>query len=144
MPSRGQRRAYQIVRADIGHILSARIIPALARWAARSGGYCILPEKIEDRLELQKQNFLSSLLPVSTEQDASVPDSQKISPEDVMAALSDTGTELQDTDSLRPRSPGKSDMYLTEVSGLPKARRARLPAWISREVIAAPPGNYRQ
>ena len=106
-------RAYQVVRADIGHILSARIIPASQDGQRGVAVTVSLPEKIADRLELQKQNFLTSLLPVSTGQDASVPDSQNISPENVIAALSDPSTELQDTDGLRPRTPGKSDMYLT-------------------------------
>ncbi len=106
-------RAYQIVRADIGHILSARIIPATQDGQRGTAVTVSLPEKIQDGLELQKQNFLTSLLPALTDEGASAPKSRNISPENVIAALGDTAIERQDTDGLRPRTPGNSDMFLT-------------------------------
>lgn len=110
--------SYKIVRADIGHIVSARIEPVSDDGQRGTPVTVSLPMKIEDGLEKQKQDFLASLMPELP--DANGGDSpapliqEQPSAETVIAALNVAVPSVPETDSLQPRMPVSSDFYLTK------------------------------
>ena len=129
-------RSYQIVRDDVGHILSARIEPISADGMRGTPVTVSLPMQIIDRLEKQKQDFLASLTPELAETGKAAPkrgdaisglpsDLTQIQAENtIVAALVSPQVDIPVPDNLGMRLPTSSDLYLTKgfkiIQGTPR------------------------
>ncbi len=133
-------RSYQIVRDDVGHILSAQIVPISADGQRGAPVTVSLPVQIIDGLEQQKKDFLASLMPETAKagKEASKPSETasnlpsnppsnlaRIQAENpIVAALVSPQVNRPIADNLGMRLPTSSDLYLTKgfkiVQGTPR------------------------
>ncbi|MCH1515309.1 MAG: hypothetical protein L7U52_01230 [Alphaproteobacteria bacterium] len=128
--------SYQIVRDDVGHILSAQIEPISADGQRGAPVTVSLPVQIIDGLEQQKKDFLASLMPEMEKagKEASKPSetasdlpsnlAQMQAENPIVAALVSPQVNKPIADNLGMRLPTSSDLYLTKgfkiIQGTPR------------------------